>query len=140
MASRRQAREIAMQALFSIEVGKQEPAAAIAEVVDGALAEEPSSEATDSVNRRFINELVFGSIEHQEASDAIITPLLRNWSIDRLAVVDLIVLRMAVCELRTMPQTPRAVVINEAIELIRRFSAEESVPFVNGVLAQVEVA
>lgn len=125
--TRRFARELALQTLYSVEIGHQEPAEALAAVVgEGSNAAE---------QRAFIKELVLGTLEHAQDSDAVIAPLLEGWTLDRLPTIDRIVLRMSVYELLHQAQTPRAVVINEAVELAKKFSTDDSSRFVNGVLA-----
>ncbi|MBC5800065.1 MAG: transcription antitermination factor NusB [Candidatus Eremiobacteraeota bacterium] len=125
--TRRFARELALKTLYSVEVGRHDPASALAQTV---------GEGDDAANQRaFIKELVFGTLEHAEQTDAVIAPLLEGWTLDRLPTVDRIVLRMSVYELNHHPQTPRAVVINEALELVKKFSTDDSGRFVNGVLA-----
>jgi N utilization substance protein B len=131
MPSRRYARELALQALFGIEIGHRPPA----EVLEETLEHVDASET-----RRFVNDLVYGTLEHAAQSDAVIAPLLEGWTLERLPTIDRILLRMAVFELRERPQTPPAVVINEAVELAKRFSTEDSGRFVNGVLARASRA
>ncbi|MFN2448901.1 MAG: transcription antitermination factor NusB [Candidatus Baltobacteraceae bacterium] len=126
MPSRRMARELALQALFSVEVGHREPA----EVLDEYLAT-----YSESAQRLFVKDLVLGTIEHAPESDAAISPLLEGWTIERLPTIDRLVLRMGLFELHHHPETPRPVVINEAVELAKRFSTEDSGRFVNGVLS-----
>lgn len=128
MASRRLAREQALQALYSIEIGRREPNEAIAEVV---------GERSQSEQRQFVNELVFGVIEYTYEADASVARHLTDWSIDRLPRIDLIVLRMAYVELTYHLETPTAVVLNEAVELVKRFSTDDSARFVNGVLGSM---
>ena len=123
---RRYARELALQALFSVEVGHQEP--------DSALAETLASGASADA-RAFVKDLVNGTLDHAEQSDALLGPLLEGWTIERLPTVDRLVMRMGVFEMRHRPEVPRPVVINEAVELAKKFSTEESGRFVNGVLA-----
>lgn len=129
--TRRFAREVALQTLYSVEVGHHEPAAAL----EAALPESGSSE-----DRTFVRELVLGTLEHAEQSDAVIAPLLHGWTLERLPTLDRLVLRMSVYELRHHRETPRAVVINEAVELVKKFSTEDSGRFVNGVLANASEA
>lgn len=128
MPSRRHARELALQALYGAEIGHREPSDMIDETV-GAAAEADT--------RTFVRDLVLGTLENMEHSDSIIAPLLDGWTIDRLPTIDRIVLRMSVYELHHMP-TPRPVVINEAVELVKKFSTENSGRFVNGVLAKAK--
>ena len=127
MPGRRHARELAMQALFSKEVGRLEAA----EAISGVVATVDNSET-----RLFVNDLVFGTLEHEVELNAQIVPLLHDWTLDRLPIIDRIILRMALFELRFHPETPAAVVLDEAIEIAKRFSTDESGAFVNGVLAK----
>ena len=83
---------------------------------------------------------MLGTLEHAEQSDAVIAPLLHGWTLERLPTLDRLVLRMSVYELRHHRETPRAVVINEAVELVKKFSTEDSGRFVNGVLANASEA
>lgn len=124
MPSRRLAREFALQALFGIEVGHRAPEEMLAETCG----------STESAQRTFVSDLVFGTIERTEESDALIAPLLEGWTIDRLPTIDRLLLRMAVFELAHR-DTPPPVVINEAVELAKKFSTEDSGRFVNGVLS-----
>jgi len=121
-------RELALQALFSVEVGHREPL----EVLEEYLAH-----YSESAQRLFVKDLVLGTIDHTAESDETVGPLLAGWTIERLPTIDRLVLRMATFELLHRPETPRPVVINEAIELAKRFSTEDSGRFVNGVLSAV---
>lgn len=126
MPSRRMARELALQALFSVEVGHRDPS----EVLDEYLSTHAESSA-----RLFVKDLVLGTLEHKDESDAAFSPLLEGWTLERLPTIDRLLLRMGTFELRHRPETPTPVVINEAVELAKRFSTEESGRFVNGVLS-----
>ena len=126
MPSRRMARELALQALFSVEIGHRDAA----EVLDEYL-----SSFSESAQRLFVKDLVLGTLEHAQESDDRISPLLEGWTIERLPTIDRLLLRMAAFELRPRPETPRPVIINEAVELAKRFSTEDSGRFVNGVLS-----
>jgi N utilization substance protein B len=120
------ARELALQALFSVEIGHRDAA----EVLDEYL-----STFSESAQRLFVKDLVLGTLEYAGESDERITPLLEGWTIERLPTIDRLLLRMAAFELRHRPETPRPVIINEAVELAKRFSTEDSGRFVNGVLS-----
>jgi N utilization substance protein B len=124
--TRRYARELALATLFSVEVGHHDPGAAL----DDTLAAGASPEA-----RAFVKDLVYGTLEHAAQSDAIVGPLLHGWTIERLPTVDRLLLRMGLYEMCHRPEVPRPVVINEAVELAKKFSTEDSGRFVNGVLA-----
>jgi N utilization substance protein B len=91
----------------------------------------------DEVGRVFANDLVKGTIERVKEADDLIATHLKNWRLERVAVIDRLVMRMAIYELLSEPGTPAKVIINEAIELVRTFSGEEPVPLINGVLDAV---
>lgn len=84
--------------------------------------------------RAFAETLVRGTATEVGAIDPLIAAAADNWRLERMALVDRLVLRLAVYELLHEPETPPAVVINEALELARTFSTDESVGFINGVL------
>ncbi len=129
MPTRRMARELALQALFSVEIGHREPA----EVLDETFAHAGSG----SEQRTFIKDLVYGTLEHASESDSTVSPLLQGWTLERLPTIDRLLLRMSAFELAHRPLTPHPVVINEAVELAKKFSTEDSGRFVNGVLASM---
>lgn len=131
MPSRRMARELALQALFSVEVGHRDP---------GEVLEEYLATFSESAQRLFVKNLVLGTLEHMPESDDALRPLLEGWTIERLPTIDRLLLRMGTFELRHHPATPRPVIINEAVELAKRFSTEDSGRFVNGVLSAVSKA
>jgi transcription antitermination protein NusB len=125
MPSRRQGREAALQALYAISVGRRDAGDALNELVgDGAQTE----------YRAFVEDLVTGTLDHAQEADTLLAPLLEGWTIERLPTIDRLLLEMGTFELRYRPQTPHAVVINEAVELAKKFSTEDSNRFVNGVL------
>jgi N utilization substance protein B len=124
--TRRYARELALQTLYSVEVGHNDPAAVLDATLDATA---------ESDERGFVRDLVFGTLDRAERSDAEISPLLQGWTLERLPILDRIVLRMSFYELDAHPETPAAVVINEAVELAKKYSTDDSGRFVNGVLA-----
>ena len=85
-------------------------------------------------SRRFAEDLAEGTIAHLQSIDARIEAQAQHWRLERMAVIDRLILRMAVYEFLYRPDTPRTVVIDEAIELARTFSDPDAVRFVNGVL------
>ncbi len=119
------AREQALQALYSVTVGKREP--------NDVLTETIGDEAP-SAHRAFVRDLLFGTLEHTEEADGAIGPLLQGWTLERMPTIDRLILRMANYELR-YEGTPPAVVMDEAVELAKKFSTEDSGRYVNGVLA-----
>jgi N utilization substance protein B len=88
-------------------------------------------------NQDFLDELVWGTLEHQEKIDNIIRPAAPEWPIDQIALVDLTVLRMAIYELLFKREVPPKVAINEAVELSKGLGGINSSKFVNGVLGTV---
>jgi len=128
---RRQARAAALQALYAWEVGRTPPAEALGAVLAAHYPDagaDLQSQAAD---------LVQGTVAGLADLDRIIAAHAQHWRVERLAVIDRLILRMAIWELRQPEGTARAVVLNEAIELARRFSSEDAVKFVNGVLDAV---
>jgi transcription antitermination protein NusB len=132
MASRRKSREFALQMLFQWEVGAHSPQKVIASFL-------PTHNAGAEV-KEFARGLFEGTVEHIESIDPLLRSHTEHWKLERMAAVDRNVLRLALYEMLHHPETPPAVVINEALELARRFSAAESVEFVNGVLDAVRKA
>jgi N utilization substance protein B len=126
MASRKRARELALQSLFGVEVGHRNAEEMVSETCGTAESEQ----------RRFVKDLVLGTLDNAAESDRVLTPLLEGWTIERLPTIDRLLLRMSVFELRHR-ETPAAVVINEAVELAKKFSTDDSPRFVNGVLSSV---
>jgi N utilization substance protein B len=132
-AGRRRAREAALQMLYQCEVGRAGAYEAIATYW-------PSHDTTGDVSeplREFANSLVRGTLDRLTEVDGILAARSENWRLARMAVIDRLVLRLAVYEFLAEPATPGRVIINEALELARAFSGEEAVAFVNGVLDAV---
>jgi N utilization substance protein B len=92
---------------------------------------------SDKENYEFGKNLFLNVIEHSGELDEMIAKKIKNWELDRIALIDRIVLRMGICELKYFPEIPPKVSINEAIELAKKFSTERSGKFVNGVLDAV---
>jgi N utilization substance protein B len=125
---RHQARAAALQILYFWEVGRSEPGQAL-----GAYFREHQPDAPEAV-RAFAEKLVTGTIADIAALDRLIEQHSQHWRLERMAVIDRLILRLAVWELTHERDTPAAVVLNEALELAKTFSTDESVRFVNGVL------
>jgi N utilization substance protein B len=128
---RTRGREAALQILYFWEVGRAQPLSAL----EAYFAEHQPDADEELV--AFASRLVLGTIAEIDDLDRVIEQHARHWRVERLAVVDRMILRLAIWELRHEAGTPAAVVINEALELARRFSSDESVRFVNGVLDAV---
>jgi N utilization substance protein B len=130
MGTRRKSRELALQMLFQADMGKQPP-----EEVRRTFWKERSAIAPDE--RGFAEDLFRVASDRAQEIDSLIERHAEHWRMDRMAAVDRNLLRSAVAELLGYPETPRAIVINEALEIARKFSAPESVQFINGVLDSV---
>ena len=126
MGLRRRGREFALQLLFQVEMTRDP-------IIDVAqrfwATQEPDQDA-----RPFADELSAGTLENLAGIDQRIAGATEHWRLERMAVVDRNVLRIAVFELAYRQETPPAVVIDEAIEVVRKFGAPESAPFINGIL------
>ncbi len=130
MGTRRKSRELALQMLFQADLGKQPPEEVRKTFWRGR------GEVTPDV-QGFADDIFRVAIDRSSAVDELIETHAENWRMDRMAAVDRNILRAAVAELMGFPATPRAVIINEAIEIARKFSAPESAQFINGVLDSV---
>jgi N utilization substance protein B len=117
-----------MQMLFQWDMSEQEPARLEAKFWRAAKATEST--------RAFANRLFEGAARDTTAIDELIVRQAENWRLERLAVIDRAILRLAIYELRTT-DTPPKVILNEAVELAKKFSSEEAGSFVNGILDAV---
>jgi N utilization substance protein B len=122
---RTKSREFAMQMLFQWDMSQQDPCKLEAKFWRAAKAADTT--------RAFANQLFEGVTKEIVLLDEIIVKHADNWRFERLAAIDRAILRLAIHELRAT-DTPPKVVLNEAIELAKKFSSEESGPFVNGIL------
>ena len=116
-----------MQMLFQGDLGKQTP-----EQVSALFW--PSRDDVDAETRGFAEDLYRVATTRQPEIDALIETHAQNWRLERMAVVDRNLLRAAVAEMLGYPSTPAAIIINESLEIARRYAAPESVQFLNGVL------
>ena len=132
MGSRRKARECALQMLFAADVAEM-PAA---EVVRSYWAELGETDL-DATAREFATRLASRTLSNLELLDERIRSRAEHWRISRMALVDRNLLRLAVYEFLHEP-TPRTVIINEALEIARRFSTWEATQFVNGILDAIK--
>ncbi|MGH9397874.1 MAG: transcription antitermination factor NusB [Terriglobia bacterium] len=132
MPSRRKARELALQMLFQWDMGKHDPS----QVIATFLVPRKLDAGTES----FARTLFEGTAGEAASLDELVRTHAQHWRLERIAAVDRNILRLALYELFHVPENPPAVVINEAIELARRFSSVDSVDFINGVLDSVRKA
>ncbi len=126
MGTRRHARELALQLLYQHEL-TQASLEEMQKDFEGWLG-------ASETEREFAKELVEGTLAHCDEIDPELEQQTAHWRFDRLAAVDRNILRLALYELLHHQDTPPAVVIDEAIEVAKKFGAEESPRFVNGVL------
>jgi N utilization substance protein B len=127
VGTRRKSRELAMQMLFQGDLGKQS-----AEEVRRLFWE--SRDDVDGETRGFAEDLYRVATERAAEIDGLIEAHAQNWRLERMGAVDRNLLRAGVAELLGWPNQPAAIVINETLEIARRYAAPESVQFLNGVL------
>jgi N utilization substance protein B len=132
-ADLRRAREAALHILYQWEVGR---VSAHESVMTYWPAREPE-EMLDEPLQDFANALAKGTIARVVEIDPLLAAHAQNWRVERMAVIDRLILRLAVYEMLAAPETPAKVIINEALELTRTYSGEEAVAFVNGILDAV---
>jgi N utilization substance protein B len=127
MGTRRKSRELTMQMLFQGDLGKQTP-----EEVRKLFW--PSRDDVDEETRGFAEDLHRVATSRQPEIDKIIEDHSQNWRIERMPVVDRNLLRAAIAEMLAYPNTPGPIIINESLEVAKRYAAPESIHFLNGVL------
>jgi N utilization substance protein B len=133
MPARHRSRQRALQVLFQWDLTKQPVENAISSYYDTLYSEENEEQPAPDA---FMEALATGASEMAAGIDRKIEEKSENWRLERMPVVDRNILRLAVYEMM-QEKTPRAVVIDEALELARKFSGEESVSFINGILDAV---
>ena len=131
MGHRRKGREIALQMLYEMEIKGTEPRAILDLYWKGQ-----GEEATEEI-RRFATDLLEGAYRNRKEIDEIIEKHSLHWLLARMAVVDRNILRLAVYELLYLHDIPTSVVLNEAIEIAKKFGTEDSSAFINGILDKV---
>ncbi|MBI3877257.1 MAG: transcription antitermination factor NusB [Verrucomicrobia bacterium] len=155
MGTRREARERAVQFLFQFDLNvpqntdealeqfwQSQRSAAIEHekgpATWGQTVELPPPTAGEAAVRLFAEPLIRGTLEHRERVDDEIRRFAKNWDLHRMAVVDRNILRLAIYEMLFRDDIPPVVSINEAVDLAKKFSTEESGRFVNGILDRVK--
>jgi N utilization substance protein B len=126
MGKRRKAREGTLQILFQLEFDDSDP--------DGVMNQFWKGKKTSSEIKDYSSYLIKGISSHQDSIDKIIQSVSDNWRVSRMAVVDRNILRMAVFELLYEEGLAPAIVINEAIEVAKKFSSDQAAQFINGIL------
>ena len=129
-SGRRKSRELAMQMLFQADMGRQAP-----DEVRATFWK--SGDPVDADVRGFAEDLFRAAMAHRDQIDKLIVEHSTNWRLERMSGVDRNLLRMAVGEMLAFKGTPFPIVINEALEIGRRYSGPESINFLNGVLDSI---
>lgn len=130
MLNRREAREAILQSLYSVEVGKNTTQEATKHILKYKITD-------DRDTLKFSERLLLITVDNRDEYDEIIAKHINNWEVNRLAIIDKLILRMAICELLNFEEIPTKVSINEAIELAKLYSTRKSSNFVNGILDAV---
>ncbi len=129
MGSRRKAREFALQFLYQIEVTRED--------LEGALPSFWAEHPVDAEVKKYASELIRGALGKLDEIDPLLGKYAHNWVLSRMAAVDRNVLRVAVYEMLFSKQAPPIVAINEAVDIVKKYSTPESGAFVNGILDRI---
>lgn len=132
MSARTKARRRALDILFSADVRGDDIGVALA-----AAAQRAVNEPDRQASWLYAREIVDGVIDHRDEIDEQITTHARDWKLERMPAVDRALLRLSTWEILFNEEVPHAVAINEAVELAKELSTDESGSFVNGVLARI---
>lgn len=127
---RKKARDNAFKCVYELEYLGQ---AKISDILNMCYEDNNN----DEEEKEYISNVLYGIIEHQAQIDEIILSKLKNWSISRIAKIDLAILRLAIYEIKYVDNIPEKVSINEAVELAKMYGNNDSKSFINGVLAKV---
>lgn len=127
MQNRRAAREAALKSIYAVDLGENSINNAITYIIKPVFK-------NDKEGFRFAEKLFLVTVDHSSEFDTIIEKHIKNWDVNRLAVIDKLVIRMAISELLYFDEIPTKVSINEAIELAKQYSTRKSGNFVNGIL------
>jgi transcription antitermination protein NusB len=130
MQNRRAAREAALKSIYAVEVGRNSP-----QDVTKYIIKDTFRDDRDSI--KFAEKLLLITVDYASDHDNIIEDHIKNWEVHRLAIIDKLILRMAISELLFFDEIPTKVTINEAIELAKSYSTRKSGNFVNGILDAV---
>jgi transcription antitermination protein NusB len=131
MGIRRQAREAALQIVYMADIAKMAPEDAARMIWNGIELPEKAKEFADALAK--------GVLEERDLLDKIIVKYAENWELNRMAAIDRNILRLAAHELLRHSDTPISVVIDEAVEIAKHFSTQDSGKFVNGILDKIKL-
>lgn len=126
MGKRRRARELVLRGLYAMEISENS--------IETVLNDIDQSHGEEEEMIVFVNKLLRETIDHKQDLDREVGSAVRNWDLNRIALIDRIILRFALCELLYFQEIPPKVTINEAIDLAKKYSTADSGRFVNGVL------
>jgi N utilization substance protein B len=132
VGSRRLGRERALQALYALDLNQMDAA----RFLETFWENNPSLEDV----RSFAGQLIEGVLSHRADLDALISSKAQHWALSRMALVDLNLIRLATFELLYRNDIPKKVIINEAVEIAKKFGSEDSAAFVNGILDEIPVS
>jgi len=127
MQNRRAAREAALKSIYAVDLGKNSTKDAVQNIIKPVFKDD-----TDGI--RFAEKLFLVTVDNSAEFDGMIENHIKNWDVNRLAVLDKLIIRMAISELLYFDEIPTKVSINEAIELAKQYSTRKSGNFVNGIL------
>ena len=127
-SSRHHARELVLQAMYASEVGNADALETLDRLIEQAVL--------NAKHADFARAVLGEALKNSGQADKTIQSLAENWQLDRIATIDRLILRLAMTELKVLPDVPVKVVLNEAIELAKTFSTAQSASFVNGILDQ----
>lgn len=126
MGARRKARELALQMLYQHDLSGNSPEAIVSTFED--------LQKSKTNTREFATKIFKGTLEHLEKIDEMIVAQADNWRLSRMAVVDRNIIRMSIYEFLHEHDTPKLVIIDEAIEIAKKFGTQKSSQFINGIL------
>ncbi len=127
MHNRREAREAALKAIYAVDIGKNSTQQATKLIIKENLSGD-----TEAI--KFAEKLLLVTVDFSVDYDQLIEQHIKNWDVNRLAIIDKLILRMAISEMLHFDDVPTKVTINEAIELAKEYSTRKSGNFVNGIL------
>ena len=132
MSARTKARKRAVDAVFASDIRKVSPETLLVTTADLAADRQNQDEIFS-----YAKQLVAGVVEHYAEIDDLLETYSNDWSIDRMPVLDRAILRVAMWEILYNPEVPNGVAINEAVEMAKEYSTDDSGAFVNGLLSKI---
>jgi len=134
MRKRTRARELALQVLYQVDIRKEDPSALLEDFWQQKISSK--EDLTVSI-KEFATSLVEGVLKNLDSIDKVISSYAENWQLDRMAIIDRNIMRMATFELLYVDDIPPKVSINEAVDLAKKYGDTESGKFVNGILDKI---